>query len=126
MTICKPQGIVRQGPTHSDAKFIDHFVSWISGCHFATGFTSDRYWMNLMLQRGQLQDVAIAIGALDASRRPAVSSRDGQRSLKIKAFVHYQKAVATLQHEVVQCNATGRDDVLWCSFLLGLFDVRWT
>ncbi|TWU78636.1 hypothetical protein ED733_005365 [Metarhizium rileyi] len=71
-----------------------------------------------------LRSIAVAIGALDASRRAQVGTHHPLHpSARVVAFTNYQRALARLQGELDSSQAPLRDDVLWTTFLLGLFEL---
>lgn len=72
-----------------------------------------------------LRDIAIAIGALDANRRADIGHNLHHPSPRVVAFTNYQRALTRLQDKLSLKDAPQRDDVLWTTFLLGLFEVHY-
>ena len=78
--------------------------------------------VHLMQESPSLRDVATAIGALEASRRSSVSSFRGRGSPGYTALSLYGRSIQALQTEVTNIVSVRRDDTLWSTFLLGLFE----
>jgi hypothetical protein len=104
--------------------YLDQFVSIMMSCHFTPKFPSiATKLLPSMEQNEQLKDIAIAIGALEASRRGGVSTSSRHLAPRVVALASYQRALGGLQKKLELIDAVERDDVLWTTFLLGLFEV---
>jgi hypothetical protein len=64
-----------------------------------------------------------ALGAMCASRLGTVGARGGVLHLQVVATRFYQRAIGTLRVCLSDKNHVQGDDVLWATFLLGLFEV---
>ncbi len=106
---------------HSDDLYLDHFASFMQHCHFTHRFGSVASGLLPLLERSNLlQDLAVAIGALDASRRGSIRS---SASPKYIAFRSYGRSIQSLQCRLEDADAARSEDVFWGTFLLGLFEV---
>lgn len=104
--------------------YLDHFVSFIQRCQFTRGFASATADIVRRIHTSQsLHDLTVAIGALEASRTPSVRSGLLRDSPLYIAFSFYGKSIQTLNHKLETADALHCDDVLWSTFLLGLFEV---
>lgn len=79
--------------------------------------------MPLIQASPSLQNVALAIGALDASRRSSVRSLHGQNSPWYIALSLYGRSIQALQTQLATTVSAQCEDVLWSTFLLGIFEV---
>lgn len=70
-----------------------------------------------------LSNIAIAIGALDASRKGSVKSFTGSESPRHIAFHHCGISLKCLDAAVSTTTSVFREDLFWCTFLHGLFEV---
>ena len=107
-----------------DVKYLEYFSLFMQRCQFtkeSTDLASDL--LPLMRTCAPLQEVAIAIGALEASRRATVNFTSEQQSPGIVALVSHGRSVRKLQAELESLEASQSQGVLWCTLLLGLFDV---
>lgn len=105
--------------------YLGHFVTVITRCHFTASFPSVATCLvPIMDGNRHLRDIAIAIGALDANRRADIGHHLDHPSPRVVAFTNYQRALTSLQDKLSLSDAPQRDDVLWTTFLLGLFEAR--
>ena len=114
-----PGQIVR----HAEVLYLDYFDAFMQRCQVTPGFaaiTADL--LPIIHASPSLQDVTVAIGALDASRRASVGSPSGKDAPRYVAFSSYGRAIATLKARLDSTEAVGSEDVLWGTFLLGLFE----
>ncbi|KID63407.1 C6 finger domain protein, partial [Metarhizium hybridum] len=117
-----------------EGTYLGHFVAVIRNCHFTARFPlAATALLPVMRGHDHLSHVAVALGALDAHRRAQVGTSPDYPSPRTVAFTRYQRALASLQDELGSSDAPQRDDVLWTTFLLGLFELmaepsgdRWT
>lgn len=103
-------------------RLLDSFAAFIAKCQFSRGFSSVHEHLPPLMRHEYLLDAAIAIGALDASRRGQTTGRG--TPLPVTALMRYQSALVGLQQTLDEDRAAEKDEVLWGTFLLGLFDVR--
>ena len=118
--------IVSVIPANGDPtdRFIGCFLLFIQHNQFTASFQSlDTEILHLVRTSPVLYHSAIAIGALDASRRGSISVSKGRESPQYVAFSAYRTSIRVLQASVSEKDAAQRDDVLWGTFFLGLFEV---
>jgi hypothetical protein len=60
---------------------------------------------------------------LDANRRAQIGTNPRHALPHTVAFASYHRALTGLQDQLGLSEAPHRDDVLWTTFLLGLFEV---
>lgn len=114
-----------QVPTAPENIYSDHFVLFMKHCEFTRGFgdvSSDL--VSLIQACPPLQQATVAIGALEASRRGSRSTSSSSESPQHLAFKSYNKSIQALQGQLQSPGALQSEGVLWCTFLLGLFEVR--
>ena len=107
-----------------EVKYQEYFGLFMQRCQFtkeSTDLASDL--LPLIQACAPLQEVAIAIGALEASRRATVKSTSEGQPPGIVALLSYGRSVRKLQAELESLEALESQGVLWCTLLLGLFDV---
>jgi hypothetical protein len=80
----------------------------------------------LMTTSPVLDDAIQALGAMSASRLGTVGVRGEVVHLKVVATHFYQRAISTLRVFLSDKSHARGDDVLWATFLLGLFEVSRT
>ncbi len=113
-----------QVPKHQETLYLEHFALFMRRCQFTRGFASvTADLVHLMQRSASLRHVAIALGALDASRRGSVCSFRGQDSPRYVALNLYGRSIRALQTQVANVALVRCDDLLWSTFLLGLFEV---
>jgi hypothetical protein len=104
--------------------YLDHFASFIRRCQFTREFASVSTDLAPLIQASpSLRDLAVAIGALDASRRGSVSSFRGRESPGCIAFRCHGRSLRALRARLATADGAHGEDALWSTFLLGLFDV---
>jgi hypothetical protein len=81
--------------------------------------------MAIISRYSLLSNIAIAIGALDASRKGSIKSFNGTESPRNIAFRRCGISLKCLDAAVSTTNSVFREDVFWSTFLHGLFEV-WT
>ncbi|KAH8804371.1 fungal-specific transcription factor domain-containing protein [Xylogone sp. PMI_703] len=104
--------------------FLSYFLAFIRRCQFTRRCASIGQDL-LLLIRGSphLFHAATAIGALDASRQGSSRTFQEQQSPQLIAFSSYHKSISTFQASLSCKDITQRDDILWGTFLLGLFEL---
>lgn len=117
--------IPAQLPKHNETIYLDQFGLFMKKCQFTKAFASvTADLMPLVQTSPSLQDLAGAIGALEASRRASVRSFRGQESPQIAAFRLYGRSTRALRRQLETTEPGKYQDILWSTFLLGLFEVR--
>jgi hypothetical protein len=110
---------------HNDNVYLDLFAAFLRRCQFTGGFIHvDRDLFDLVHTSPMLQDLALAIGALEASRRASCSLLHAPSRARATAFACYGKALKALREQLAMAGAAHREDVLWSTFLFGLFEVN--
>lgn len=109
---------------HNDSVYLDLFAAFLRRCQFTGGFVHlDRDLFDLVHSSPLLQDLALAIGALEASRMASSSPLHAPGRARATAFTCYGKALKALRDQLAMAGAAHREDVLWSTFLFGLFEV---
>ncbi|KAI3559450.1 hypothetical protein CABS03_05193 [Colletotrichum abscissum] len=105
--------------------YLDYFDLFMKRCLFADEFSGLAADLLPLAQTClPLGQVVTAIGALEASRRATVKSSRGQQPPYTVAFVSYGEAVKTLRARLQVSDAFRCGGVLWCTLLLGLFELK--
>lgn len=107
-----------------EVTYQEYFSLFMQRCQFnkeSTDLASDL--LPLIQTCAPLQEVVTAIGALEASRRATVNSTSKRQAPGIVAFQSYGRSTRKLQAELESLEASQCQGVLWCTLLLGLFDV---
>jgi len=109
---------------HDDALYLDHFASFLQRCHFSEGFAATNSDIVTIIGKYPLLlHIAIAIGALDAGRKGSIRSFGELESPQHIAFRACGRSIQDLHSAISTANPVFRDDVFWCTFLHGLFEV---
>ncbi|KAL5334409.1 hypothetical protein BJX70DRAFT_378400, partial [Aspergillus crustosus] len=69
-----------------------------------------------------MHHAAAALGALEAAKL-SLRTQSGQIALRIAAVKSYRTALSTLQSCLTDANVAERDDILWTTIFLGLFEL---
>ncbi|KAH7184588.1 uncharacterized protein B0J16DRAFT_414077 [Fusarium flagelliforme] len=107
-----------------DVTYLEFFSLFMRRCQFtraSADLASDL--LPLIQTCAPLQEAAIAIGALEASRRATVNFTSERQSPEIIALQSYGRSIRRLQAELDTLEASQCQGVLWCTLLLGLFDL---
>jgi hypothetical protein len=108
----------------NDSVYMDLFSAFIQRCQFTSEFVSvDKDLFDLLHSSRLCYDLAIAIGALEASRRSSCSQLYAPGKTRAMAFMCYGNALKALQEKLAKAGAAYCEDVLWSTFLFGLFEV---
>ncbi|KAB8250114.1 hypothetical protein BDV35DRAFT_377678 [Aspergillus flavus] len=109
---------------HDDAIYLDHFASFLQRCHFSKGFAATNADIVTVIGRYPLLlHIAIAIRALDAGRKGSIRSYGEFESPRQVAFRACGRSLQVLHSAISTANPVFRDDVLWSTFLHGLFEL---
>lgn len=106
--------------------YLDFFTAFLRRCQFTCNFVAavEGELMGLVQRSRVLGGVARALGALEGSRRGDGCRRENASDeMRATAYVWYGRALGLLRGAVGERDIAGRDDVVWSSFLLGLFEV---
>ncbi|KAH6874074.1 hypothetical protein B0T10DRAFT_533100 [Thelonectria olida] len=108
----------------ADLLYFDYFALFIKRCEFTQDFASVTCALLPLTETcPPLREAVIAIGALDASRRSHVRTCSQRQLPHSIAFRSYGTSIRNLQHLLQASGALQSDGVLWCTFLLGLFEL---
>lgn len=117
-------GLPTQVNIYSDTPYLDFFDLFMKRCLFTDEFNGLAADLLPLTQTClPLGQVVTAIGALEASRRATVKSSRGQQSPYTFAFMSYGGSIKTLRARLEASDAFRCGGVLWCTLLLGLFEV---
>ncbi|CRL25259.1 Fungal transcriptional regulatory protein, N-terminal [Penicillium camemberti] len=109
---------------HDDTIYLDHFASFIQQCHFTKDFAAvNADIVTIIGKYPLLFHIAIAIGALDASRKGSIRSFGELESPQQIAFRACGRSIQDLYSAISTANSVFRDDVFWSTFLHGLFEL---
>lgn len=114
-------GVPMQVQPYRGDIYFDHFASRMQRSQFTREFQKVATdLLPLIHSSSALHDITLAIGALDASRRCSVQSRD---SPKETAFRLCGNSIRAFQRRLESLPCGGPDeDLLWVTFFLGLFE----
>ncbi|KAJ5136311.1 hypothetical protein N7448_004865, partial [Penicillium atrosanguineum] len=116
--------IPMQVKKHDDAIYLDHFASFLQRCHFSKDFAaSNADIVTIIGKYPLLWHIAIAIGALDASRKGSIRSFGELESPRHIAFRACGRSIQDLHSAISTENPVFRDDVFWSTFLHGLLEL---
>jgi hypothetical protein len=105
-------------------RLLDYFVSFIQQNMFTTGFSSIvPDLLPLISSSPLLYHAVIAVGALNANRHTGGRALQGEKPPFVDAMTSYHKSIGILRSCVRNNNVMQREDVLWATFFLGLFEV---
>jgi hypothetical protein len=106
------------------ARLLDYFVAFIQHNMFTMSFPSIiPDLLPLISTSPVLYYAVIAVGGLDASRYTGGRALQGEKSPYVDAMTYYHKSMGILRSSLGHSNVMQKDDVLWATFFLGLFEV---
>lgn len=109
---------------HDDILYLDHFATFLQQCHFTTGFAAANADIATVVGNYTLlNQIAIAIGALVASRKGSIRTFGKFESPQHIAFRACGRSLNKLHSTISKINPVFREDIFWCTFLHGLFEV---
>lgn len=109
-------------PTHD--VYLEHFADFLHQSHFTREFASVHTdLVPLVSTSPPLWHVAVAIGSLRASRKCSVRSLSRRESTHYVAWKSYGDSIQALRSQISENFSAYEEDTLWCTFLLGLFEV---
>lgn len=104
--------------------YLDYFFAFLGRNHFV--YHTEvllEVLLPLVNKSTLLSSVASAIGALDASRHGSCSTYTKTENPQTLAYKSYSCSIESLKAELLGSGVSRRDDVLWATFFLGLFEV---
>jgi hypothetical protein len=108
-----------------DSTYLKTFFLFLQRCEFTPEFANlGSDFLPLIQTCAPLREATVAIAALEISRSPNARSFDELPSPYHFALKSYSKSLASLQHYLRSPDALHCQGVLWCTLLLGLFEVR--
>ncbi|KAI1071473.1 hypothetical protein LB507_005479, partial [Fusarium sp. FIESC RH6] len=119
-----PSQMVARVTPSLEVTYLEYFSLFMKRCQF-TKDTADLAsdLLRLIQTCEPLQEVAIAIGALEASRRATVNFSSERQSPGMAALRSYGSSIRKLQVELHSLNTSRSQGVLWCTLFLGIFDL---
>jgi hypothetical protein len=109
----------------SDVTYLDYFGFFMQRCQFTKESTNVVHDLLPLIQTcAPLREATIAIGALEASRRATVNFATDKQSPHNVALGSYGKSIQKLQVQLQSSDSMRCEGVLWCTLLLGVFEVR--
>ncbi|PYH84379.1 hypothetical protein BO82DRAFT_254046, partial [Aspergillus uvarum CBS 121591] len=114
-----------QVPRPDGSIYLDHFASFLQRCRFSDAFAAANADIISVIGRYPLlRHITMAIGALEAGRKGAIRSFGAQESPLQIAFRACGRSIRSLRATTVSTgDPVYREDVLWCTFLHGLFEL---
>lgn len=110
--------------TQDNIIYMEMFAAFSRRCQFTDSFVSiDRDLFGLIQMSPMLHDIALGIGALEASRRPSCTRSHSPEKARAVAFIRYGNALHMLRHRLAKAEAIHSEDLIWCTFLFSLFEV---
>jgi hypothetical protein len=106
------------------SRLFNYFVSFIQQNMFMMSFSSPISGLIPLISTSPvLFHAAIAVGALHASRHSAGRALQGEKPPYVDAMNSYHKSMGILRSSLENNNVMQREDLLWATFFLGLFEV---
>ncbi|KAF4502156.1 monocarboxylate transporter 2 [Fusarium agapanthi] len=107
-----------------DSIYLRAFFLFLRRCEFTPEFANLGTDLLPLIQTcAPLREATVAIGALEISRSPSTGSSNELPSPYHFALKSYSKALSSLQHYIRLPDALQCQGVLWCTLLLGLFEL---
>lgn len=105
-------------------RLLDYFASFIQQNMFTMSFSSIvPELLPLISTSPALYHAVIAVGALDANRHTGGRALQGEKSPYVDAMTSYHKSMGMLRSSLGKSDVMQREDILWATFFLGLFEV---
>ena len=120
------RGIVIPAQTMKDTTtlYLDYFFAFLRRNYLVhRADTLGEILLPLLNASSLLSSIVSAIGALDASRHGTCSTYARLESPRALAFKAYSCSIESLKTALLDLRVSQRDDVLWATFFLGLFEV---
>lgn len=107
--------------------FKDHFITFLINCRFTEQFSVlAPDILPLIESSGPLLDIALAIGALEVSRKSSVRSLSQQNDPGRTALLLYGRSIRAFGSAIAVPGFQPGEEALWTTFFLGLFEVSST
>jgi hypothetical protein len=116
--------IPAQVMTNKETTYVDYFFAFLGRNHL--GYRTEvllEVLLPLVNISTLLRSVSSAIGALDASRHGSCSTYIKASNPRTLAYKSYSHSIESLKSALMASGVSQRDDVLWATFFLGLFEV---
>ncbi|CAH0047194.1 unnamed protein product [Clonostachys solani] len=111
-------------PRPNDSLYLDYFALFVERCQFTRGFaTVSSDLLPLISSSRPLKHLTLAIGALEASRRGSIHTYRGPDSPQVASFGFYGRSIEAFQKQIQTSQGLEREDVLWTTLFLGIFDL---
>ncbi|CAI7642778.1 unnamed protein product [Penicillium palitans] len=105
-------------------RLLDYFASFIQHNMFTMSFASIvSDLLPLISTSPVLYHAVIAVGALDANRHTGGRALKGEKSPYVHAMTSYHKSMGILRSSLGNRDVMQKEDVLWATFFLGLFEL---
>lgn len=105
-------------------RILEYFFAFFCHNQFVRNYESLAKALLPLIQTSSLLYSAVtAVGALDAARHGSCSACSRMESPSFIAFRAYSNSISALQTALLGRHVAKRDDVLWATFFLGLFEV---
>jgi hypothetical protein len=105
-------------------RLLDYFASFIQENMFTTSFSTILPdLLPLISTSPVLCHAVISVGALDVNRHTCGRALQGEKPPNVDAMTSYHKSMSILRSSLGKGNVTQREDILWATFFLGLFEV---
>lgn len=105
-------------------RLLDYFASFIEHNMFTMSFASIvPDLLPLISTSPVLYHAVIAVGALDPNRHSGRRALQGEKSLYVDSMTSYHKSMGILRSCLGNRDVMQKEDVLWATFFLGLFEV---
>ncbi|KAL2819213.1 hypothetical protein BJX63DRAFT_382711 [Aspergillus granulosus] len=118
------KSLPKQIPEGSEIRFLDYSTALLDCNRFTPNHGELTTEILPLLRTSSLLCSAVtAVGALSASRHGSVCTDRGRNSAHFIAFSAYSTSLRALQTALMDENIAKRDDVLWGTFFLGLFEL---
>lgn len=105
--------------------YLDYFALFLQRCEITWEFATVTPDLLPLIQTSPpLRSVTMAIRILKASRRGSVGSVTGNKSTANVVLRSYDDSIQTLRLLLQLKEAAYREDIIWSTFLLGLFEVH--
>ncbi|CAG8908917.1 unnamed protein product [Penicillium egyptiacum] len=105
-------------------RLLDYFVAFIQQNMFTMSFSSIvPELLPLISTSSVLYHAVIAVGALDANRYTGGRALQGEKPPYVDAMTSYHRSMGILRSSLGDSNVMQKEDVLWATFFLGLFEL---
>ncbi|KAH7014358.1 uncharacterized protein B0I36DRAFT_436373, partial [Microdochium trichocladiopsis] len=107
-----------------DVLFTDHFITFLATCQLTKRFSAlAPEFIHFIQSPGPLRDIALAIGALETSRKGSIRSSGRRENTDSTALSLYGRSIRTFSKDIAAPTFQPGEEALWTTFLLGLFEL---